>query len=308
MAEFLIGGVSACGATLFSNPLAVVRTRMQLQGELKSRGTYQRHYRNVFHAFLTIGRVDGLLALQKGLVPALWSQFFMSSVRLGTYQTLDNLGLTTDKDGNVVWWRSLVAGAVAGCAGAFVGSPIIMVKTQLQSQSASAIAVGHQHTHASMTQGLKAIYREYGILGLWRGVSGAMQRVAVGSAAQLSTFAISKEKIRNLGIFPQDSFAVPMLGAMVSSVVVVTFMTPFDVVCTRLYNQPVDVKTGKGALYRGLLDCFAKIVKNEGVLGLYKGTGASYFCLGPHIILGMLFWDQLRLLYLHTQRGKDLAK
>ncbi|XP_066296675.1 solute carrier family 25 member 35-like [Branchiostoma lanceolatum] len=305
MAEFLIGGVSACGATLFSNPLAVVRTRMQLQGELKSRGTYQRHYRNVFHAFFTIGRVDGLLALQKGLVPALWSQFFMSAVRLGTYQTLDNLGLTTDTDGNVVWWRSIVAGAASGCAGAFVGSPIIMVKIQLQTQSTSTIAVGHQHTHASMTQGLKAIYREYGMVGLWRGVSGAMPRVAVGSAAQLSTFAISKEKIRNLGIFPHNSFAVPVLGAMVCSVAVVTFMTPFDVVSVRLYNQPVDVR-GKGTLYRGLLDCFAKIFRKEGLWGLYKGAAASYFCLGPHIILGMVFWDQLRQLYLHT--GKDSAK
>ncbi|XP_078615816.1 solute carrier family 25 member 35-like [Branchiostoma floridae x Branchiostoma japonicum] len=307
MAEFLIGGVSACGATLFSNPLAVVRTRLQLQGELKPRGTYQRHYRNVFHAFFTIGRVDGLLALQKGLVPALWSQFFMSSVRLGTYQSLHNLGLTTDSSGNVVWWRSIIAGAVAGCAGAFVGSPIIMVKTQLQSRSASTIAVGHQHTHASMTQGLKAIYGEYGILGLWRGVSGVMPKVTVGSAAQLSTFAISKEKIQNLGIFPHNSFAVPMLGAMVSSVVVVTFMTPFDVVSTRLYNQPVDAR-GKGTLYRGLLDCFARIFQKEGIWGLYKGTAASYFCLGPHIILCMLFWDQLRQLYLLTGKRKDSQK
>ncbi|XP_035697449.1 solute carrier family 25 member 35-like isoform X2 [Branchiostoma floridae] len=307
MAEFLIGGVSACSATLFSNPLAVVRTRLQLQGELKSRGTYQRHYRNVFHAFFTIGRVDGLLALQKGLVPALWSQFFMSSVRLGTYQSLHNLGLTTDSSGNVVWWRSIMAGAVAGCAGAFVGSPIIMVKTQLQSRSASTIAVGHQHTHASMTHGLKAIYGEYGILGLWRGVSGLMPKVTVGSAAQLSTFAISKEKIQKLGIFPHNSFAVPMLGAMVSSVVVVTFMTPFDVVSTRLYNQPVDAR-GKGTLYRGLLDCFARIFQKEGIWGLYKGTAASYFCMGPHIILCMLFWDQLRQLYLHTGKLRDSQK
>ena len=73
--DFLMSGLAACGACLFTNPLEVVKTRMQLQGELRAPGTYQRHYRNVFHAFITIGKVDGLAALQKGLAPALLYQF-----------------------------------------------------------------------------------------------------------------------------------------------------------------------------------------------------------------------------------------
>lgn len=33
--EFLLGGLATCGAGFFTNPLEVVKTRMQLQGELK---------------------------------------------------------------------------------------------------------------------------------------------------------------------------------------------------------------------------------------------------------------------------------
>lgn len=43
--EFLIGGLAACGAGFFTNPLEVVKTRMQLQGELQARGQHAIYYR-----------------------------------------------------------------------------------------------------------------------------------------------------------------------------------------------------------------------------------------------------------------------
>lgn len=56
---------------------------------------------------------------------------------------------------------------------------------------------------------------------------------------------------------PEDSWLVALAGGMISSVAVVIVMTPFDVVSTRLYNQPVDgacrvSRSGRG----GRLDCF----------------------------------------------------
>ena len=131
MTEFLLGGIAACGAGLFTNPLEVVKTRMQLQGELKARGQYAVHYKHVFHAFYTIGKMDGILALQKGLVPALWYQFFMNGFRLGAYQWIVNSGFTRDTDGSISFLRSIGAGATAGCMGAFVGSPVYMVINEL---------------------------------------------------------------------------------------------------------------------------------------------------------------------------------
>lgn len=127
LSEYFLGGLGACGACLFTNPLEVVKTRMQLQGELRSRGSYSRHYRNVFHAFFTIGKVDGLRALQKGLIPGLWYQLFMNGVRLGTYQTLVNFGMTKNSEGEVSLPKSVAAGAFSGCVGAVFGSPFYLV-------------------------------------------------------------------------------------------------------------------------------------------------------------------------------------
>ena len=51
-----------------------------------------------------------------------------------------------------------------------------------------------------MMHALAAIYRQHGILGLWRGSSAAIPRVSVGSAAQLSTFSSTKELVIDLQV------------------------------------------------------------------------------------------------------------
>lgn len=50
-------------------------------------------------------------------------------------------------------------------------------------------------------------------------------------------------------------------------------------------------------MYRGILDALLQTARTEGIFGMYKGIGASYFRLGPHTILSLFFWDQLRTLY-----------
>ncbi|XP_044277103.1 solute carrier family 25 member 34 [Varanus komodoensis] len=291
--DFVLGAAACCVACVFTNPLEVVKTRLQLQGELRSRGTYPRHYRGVLQALWAVSQADGLRGLQKGLSAGLLYQGLMNGVRFCSYSHAEDIGLTQRPGGTVV------AGAVAGALGAFVGSPAYLVKTHLQAQAVAAIAVGHQHNHQSVSSAFETIYKKQGLLGLWRGVSGAVPRVMVGSAVQLATFASAKEWVRTQKWFKEGSWLVALAGGMISSVAVAVAMTPFDVVSTRLYNQPVD-EMGLGKHYRGFLDCFVQISDKEGALALYKGLGPAYLRLGPHTILSLLFWDELRkLTYQH---------
>lgn len=294
--EFLLGGTAACGAGFFSNPLDVVKIRMQLQGELQARGAYAVRYRNSFHAVYMVAKVDGLLALQKGLVPALGYQLIMNGIRLGSYQTFIDLGLTKNGRGEVSVPRSVLAGAVAGCIGAFVGSPMYLVKIHLQSQADARIAVGYQHKHDSTASALRDIYRNNGIRGLWSGVTSAIPRVMVGSATQLATFSKSKQLVENLELFPRGHWLNTLLASISGGAVVVLFMTPFDVVSTRLYNQGLD-KSGRGFYYSGFMDCVVKMWTKESPFSFYKGWTANLLRLGPHTVLTLVFWDELRKLY-----------
>jgi solute carrier family 25 protein 34/35 len=94
-------------------------------------------------------------------------------------------------------------------------------------------------------------------------------------------------------VFAHHSWLRALAASTLSGVVVVLFMTPFDVVSTRLYNQGVD-QSGRGLLYRGVADCFLRVYATEGVWGFYKGWGASLFRLGPHTVLSLVFWHQLQ--------------
>lgn len=64
--EYATGAMAGVMAVCFTNPLDVVKTRLQLQGELKARKQHVIHYKNTFHAFYTIAKNDGILAIQKG--------------------------------------------------------------------------------------------------------------------------------------------------------------------------------------------------------------------------------------------------
>lgn len=294
--DFALGAFSCCAACVFTNPLEVVKTRLQLQGELRARGSYQRHYRGALQALWVVGRTDGLRGLQKGLSVGLMYQGVMNGVRLGSYSYCESLGVTSFHGG------SLLSGAVAGALGAFIASPAYLVKTHLQAQTMEAIAVGHQHNHLGVSDAFVTIYRRDGVIGLWRGVNGAVPRVMMGSAAQLATFTSAKEWVSHSQWVSPNSWLTTLIAAMISGVAVAVSMTPFDVISTRLYNQPVD-EFRRGRLYHGFSDCMVKVCQAEGLRGFYKGMGPVFLRLAPHTMLSMLFWDLLRQQTVKDQQG-----
>lgn len=75
-----------------------------------------------------------------------------------------NNGYTQDKNGKTVFYKSVIAGALAGMLGVSVSSPLYLIKTHLQSKAAVEIAGGYQHDHKRMWTGLGKIYKDYGVI------------------------------------------------------------------------------------------------------------------------------------------------
>ncbi|XP_029659368.1 solute carrier family 25 member 35-like [Formica exsecta] len=294
--EFAIGALAAVGAGFFTNPVDVVKVRLQLQGELEARGSYKRIYKNTAHAAYLIAKHEGALALQAGLVPALAFQVVLNGIRLGAYKSAQRYELIVDAQGNTDVLRTALVSGVAGCVGAALGSPFYLVKTQLQAQSATSIAVGYQHSHSGSWDAFKSLWAEGGVRGLYRGWQAGLPRLFVGSSTQLTTFGLASDWLRSLDIFPDRPILLTFLAAAIGGSCVAVAMQPFDVLATRLYNQQTDA-TGKGALYKGLGDALIKIFRTEGLTGLYKGTFPTWMRIAPHTVLCLVFYEKLDQLY-----------
>lgn len=169
-----------------------------------------------------------------------------------------------------------------------------MLRNQLQSASVEKIAVGYQHKHEGFMQAFSKIYKAHGIAGLYRGVLVTVPRGMMGSGTQIATFGWTKDFLQRKSPEMDETLISFVSGATAGTAMAIA-MNPTDVISTRLYNQGVNA-SGKGLYYSGVIDCFVKILKAEGVRGFYKGFWPHYIRIGPHSALVLLFFDELKAL------------
>jgi solute carrier family 25 oxoglutarate transporter 11 len=59
--------------------------------------------------------------------------------------------------------------------------------------------------------------------------------------------------------------------------------------------------------YKGFIDCLAKSVKNEGVIGLWVGLSAFYMRIAPHAMISVLCQDYFHDLISSFQKNQKKA-
>lgn len=104
----------------FDSHLDVLKTRLQLQGELASGGRRPLHL-----LLLGMMRNEGVLSLYKGVMPSVLREGSYSTIRMGMYEPIkgwisngESMGLT----------QKLVAGALSGMIGSAIANPTDLVK------------------------------------------------------------------------------------------------------------------------------------------------------------------------------------
>jgi solute carrier family 25 protein 14/30 len=272
--SFFYGGLSCVVAALFTHPVDTIKVRLQLHGELASKVPG--------NVISTMIKKEGVASLWKGLSAALLREGSYSTIRMGLYEPLKQM-LASPTDKKEPLWKKIVAGGLAGMIGSGIANPTDLIKVRFQASSDSA-KLGLWNT-------AKEIVREEGWKGLYRGVGPTTQRAMILTATQLPIYDHSKRVLLDTGYF-REGIVTHFVASMISGFFCATTTSPIDVVKSRLMNQKVNGKV----LYTSTMDCFVKIVKVEGVMGLYKGWLPNWLRIGPHTVITFIMLEQLRRL------------
>lgn len=209
-----------------THPFETVKIRMQLQGELQSKGHQPHHYRGPIHGVSVILRNEGLRGIYRGISCAYVYQILLNGCRLGFYEPMRKTlsGLLYRNEAVQSLPINMFCGAASGIIGAAAGSPFFLVKTRLQSFS-PFFPVGTQHEYRNALDGVRQIHRAEGLRGLYRGVSAAMIRTGFGSSVQLPTYFFAKRRLqRHLGM--TEGPALHLASSAASGCVVCVVMHP----------------------------------------------------------------------------------
>ncbi|XP_033731348.1 S-adenosylmethionine mitochondrial carrier protein-like [Pecten maximus] len=173
-----LGEVSAC---LLRVPVEVVKQRAQANPNLTSKSI-----------LLSTLKHEGFLGLFRGYFSTVIREMPFSFIQFPIWEYL-KLRWSTYQGKAVDPWQSALCGAMAGCVGAGITTPLDVAKTRIMlAKAGTPLATGN------IGFALKTVYAEKGARGLFAGVVPRVTWISIGGAVFLGVYDKAKVTIMAL--------------------------------------------------------------------------------------------------------------
>jgi len=225
-----------------------------------------------------------------------------SAVKFFTYEHLsreivDHYRETTGK-GEMTPILRLMAGAGAGIVAMSATYPLDMVRGRLTVQEGTASqykGIVHATQVIIQEEGARALYKGWlpSVIGVvpYVGLNFAVYETL--KAMTLDHYGLRDERELSVGTRLACGAAAGTTGQTVAY--------PFDVARRRLQVSGWKGATslhgapdGNVVVYRGMMDCFVRTVREEGFLALFKGLGPNYVKVVPSIAIAFVTYEQVK--------------
>ncbi|XP_053215091.1 electrogenic aspartate/glutamate antiporter SLC25A13, mitochondrial isoform X3 [Podarcis raffonei] len=274
--RFALGSIAgAVGATAVY-PIDLVKTRMQNQ---RSTGSFigELMYKNSFDCFKKVLRYEGFFGLYRGLLPQLLGVAPEKAIKLTVNDFIRDKFMA--RDGSVPFAAEIVAGGCAGASQVIFTNPLEIVKIRLQ--VAGEITTGPRVSALT-------VLRDLGFFGLYKGAKACFLRDIPFSAIYFPCYAHMKSAFAG-----EDGRVSPwslLLAGAIAGMPAASLVTPADVIKTRLQ---VAARAGQ-TTYSGVIDCFGKILREEGPRAFWKGAAARVFRSSPQFGVTLVTYELLQ--------------
>lgn len=300
---------SAATSAVLTNPLEVIKSHQQLR--------WGRHGPGLVATARSIFAAAGGSGFGAGIVPYTAYCCAMNGTRFVIFSTVKK-ARAGQEDGPTAskLRRTLGVSVFAGAVGAVVSNPLNVARIRLQAGGAPPEAphLVDPHRGQRLLHRLGSEIRSVAALARrtpwWFGIHVQLPRLAIASGAQLSTYEMARTTL-NL-YFPKTradaggasggaTRAVTWREACASlcgGAAAVLAMTPVDTMTTRFValNTDAGAGAGRGTTVRaaaGVVQLATRLVREEGVLSLWKGAGPLFIRVGPSSVVNVLLWEWL---------------
>lgn len=294
--NFFAGGAAGMVSSTITTPLEVVKTQLQ-----SSTVTVRSP--------LKVGQMvlakEGVAGLFKGIKPMLFGIIPTRAIYFWSYSTSKSK-IKEWQGGKENALTHLCSAMTAGITSNTIMNPVWMLKTRFQIMADTS--KGQQEFKNYMDL-IKAVYKEEGLGGFWKGLSasyvgcfeGAIQWIvyekikAVSkesrtAALQASTATSTKRGSKTVVVEEEDKPLAPgtiFLQAAFAKAIAIVATYPHEVVRTRLREQA----TSGTFKYTGFMQTLKMIAKEEGRKGLYGGMDIHLFRSVPNAAIMFLSYE-----------------
>ncbi|XP_015241540.1 PREDICTED: calcium-binding mitochondrial carrier protein Aralar1-like [Cyprinodon variegatus] len=274
--RFTLGSIAGATGATAVYPIDLVKTRMQNQ---RSTGSFvgELMYKNSFDCAKKVLRYEGFFGFYRGLVPQLIGVAPEKAIKLTVNDFVRDK--FTEKDDSIPLFAEILAGGCAGGSQVIFTNPLEIVKIRLQ--VAGEITTGPRVSALS-------VVRDLGFFGLYKGAKACFLRDIPFSAIYFPAYAHLKTQFAD----EQGRLGPLQLltAGAIAGIPAASLVTPADVIKTRLQ---VAARAGQ-TTYTGVVDCFRKIMREEGFSALWKGAGARMCRSSPQFGVTLVTYELLQ--------------
>jgi len=263
--DFLIGGTSAAVSKTVVAPIERVKLLLQVQDSNKNIAVENR-YKGIGDCFTRVLNEQGFQSFWRGNLANVVRYFPTQALNFAFkdfYKKTFN-PYNQKKEPVKFFAGNMASGGAAGATSLCVVYPLDFARTRL----AADVGSGKAREFTGMVDCLMKVAKSDGPQGLYRGFGISVIGIVAYRACYFGVFDTGKPLFfpnpKTANVFAMWGFAqVVTVGAGIISY-------PLDTVRRRLMMQ--SGKTGADIQYTGTMDCFKKILSQEGPLAFFKGS------------------------------------